>query len=158
MGDIKKPWGFPLWCILHGLIEKIGNQTIPMLINDEAIEILFVLHNVEFIMPCSLCSKHYKEWKNKYPLNAYSKLRGVTLQIALRKWLYDLHENVNNDRNITSGINIDNLPLLYKSVSLDEKWNIFKEHIKVFNGMGLISMAEFKKFTRHFIILKKLLI
>ncbi len=48
----SRPWGPPLWKILHGIAEALGNQTIPMLATDEAHEIVFLLRDVEKIMPC----------------------------------------------------------------------------------------------------------
>lgn len=106
----SKPWGPPLWKLLHGIAETLGNQSVPMLATDEAHEIVFLLRDVEKIMPCQLCRNHYHEWRKNNPLEEIDKLRGPMLKEGVREWLYNLHENVNRSRGIESGLTLEQIP------------------------------------------------
>ena len=53
----------------------------------------------------------------------------------MREWVYRLHENVNNSREIDSKITLDMVSNLYSSVSLREKAN----ELKAFYQRGLDS-------------------
>jgi hypothetical protein len=71
---------------------------------------------VENAMPCALCRAHYKEWLVKNPVTQFTTLRGLPLRERARKWLYDLHENVNVGKSIVSGITIEQIPEMYASL------------------------------------------
>lgn len=152
-----KSWGPPLWRILHGIAECLGNQSVPMLATDEAHEIVFLLRDVEKIMPCQLCRSHYHQWRKDHPLEQIDVLRGGALRVAVREWLYQLHEEVNRQRGIESGVSVDKLSEIYKSVDLKEAWNEFFTKIKVSTEIGLVSQTVLQAFHRRLGMLRKLL-
>lgn len=152
----SKPWGPPLWKMLHGIAETLGNQSVPMLATDEAHEIVFLLRDVEKIMPCQLCRSHYREWRKDHPLEEIDKLRGYMLKTGVRQWLYDLHENINTSRGIESGITIDQVEDLYKNVDLKEAWAEFFTKVKLTTEVGLVSQSVLQNFHRRFGMLRKL--
>jgi hypothetical protein len=152
----SKPWGPPLWKLLHGIAECLGNQPVAMLATDEAHEIVFILRDVEKIMPCQLCRNHYREWRKNHPLEEIDKLRGPMLKEGVREWLYNLHEIVNKTRGIESGILLDQIPELYKQVNFKEAWGDFYIQIKSSTEIGLVSQTVLQAFHRRFGMLRKL--
>jgi hypothetical protein len=153
---MPREWGNPLWKILHGLAESLGNQTNSILATDEAHEVVFLLRDVEKVMPCQLCRSHYNAWRKSHPLEQISPLRGVALREAVRKWLYDLHENVNHDRQIQSNISLEMLPEMYLTVNIKTEWAKFFEMIKSSTEIGLVSQSILQNFHRHLAVLRKL--
>lgn len=153
---MSKSWGPPLWKLLHGIAEALGNQSVPMLATDEAHEIVFLLRDVEKIMPCQLCRAHYREWRKDHPLEEIDKLRGPMLKTGVRTWLYALHENVNTNRGIDSGITLDQIPTLYSSVDCKEAWGEFYTKVKLSTEIGLVSQVVLQTFHRRFGMLRKI--
>ena len=84
-------------------------------------------------------------------------LRGPTLREEVRKWLYTLHETVNRDRGIVSGITIEQIPDLYKGVDIRTEWGKFFELMKVNAEIGQVSQSVLQNFYRHLGVLRKLL-
>lgn len=152
----SKSWGPPLWKLLHGVAEALGNQLAPMLATDEAHEIVFLLRDVEKIMPCQLCRGHYREWRKDHPLEELDKLRGFVLKTGVRQWLYDLHENVNRSKGIESGITLEQIPEMYKDIDLKEAWGEFYTKVKQSTEIGLVSQTVLQSFHRRFGMLRKL--
>ena len=152
----SKPWGPALWKMLHGIAETLGNQSVAMLATDEAHEIVFLLRDVEKIMPCQLCRNHYREWRKDHPLEEIDKLRGYMLKTGVRQWLYDLHENVNQNRGIESRLTIEQVEEMYKHVDLKEAWAEFFTQVKVTTEVGLVSQSVLQNFHRRFGMLRKL--
>lgn len=154
---MPREWGNPLWKILHTLTESLGNQKNAMLAADEAHEVVFLLRDLEKVMPCALCRSHYNQWRKAHPLEQIAPLRGPALREAVRKWLFELHENVNKDRNIQSGVTIEQLPELYKNVDAKAEWGKFFELMKKSTEVGLVSQVILQNFHRHLAILRRLL-
>ena len=154
---MPREWGNHLWKVLHSITESLGNQKIAMLASDEANEMVFLLRDVEKIMPCALCRNHYHEWRRDHPLEQLATLRGVALREGVRKWLYDLHENVNKSRKIESNITLEQIPDLYKQIDIRTEWGKFFELMKGSTEAGLVSQTVLQNFHRHLGILRKLL-
>jgi hypothetical protein len=152
----SKPWGPPLWKILHGIAEALGNQPVAMLATDEAHEIVFLLRDVEKIMPCQLCRTHYRAWRKDHPLEEIDKLRGYMLKTGVRQWIFDCHESVNLSRGIESGFTVDQMPELYGNVDFKEAWGEFFTKVKVNTEIGLVSQSVLQNFHRRLGMLRKL--
>lgn len=155
--NMPREWGNPLWKMLHSITESLGKQTNSMLSTDEAHEIVFLLRDLEKIMPCALCRKHYNVWRKDHPLEKLAALRGPSLREEVRKWLYDLHENVNRDRGLISGVTIEQIPELYKDIDIRTEWGKFFEQMKTSAEIGQVSQTVLQNFHRHLGILRKLL-
>ncbi len=151
-----KPWGPPLWKLLHGIAECLGNQPVAMLATDEAHEIVFLLRDVEKIMPCQLCRSHYHQWRKDHPLEEIDRLRGFQLRLGVREWLYGLHEDVNRSRGIESGLTSEQVADLYKQVDFKEAWSDFFTKVKLSTEIGLVSQTALQAFHRRFGMLRKL--
>lgn len=152
-----REWGNPLWKMLHSITESLGNQKNTILSADEAHEMVFLLRDLEKVMPCQLCRQHYNAYRKSHPLEQLAPLRGPALRDAVRKWLYDLHETVNSDRKIVSNIQLEELPTLYKGVDIRTEWGKFFELMKRSTEVGLVSQIVLQNFHRHLGILRKLL-
>ena len=151
----NKEWGPPLWKVLHGLAENLGKSIPSLMATDEAREIYFVLKFVDTIMPCALCQAHYKAWKKERSIEGFQTLRGEDLQEAVKKWLYDLHEKVNTSHEISSGLTVESLSLLYKDIDIRSEWKAFQNAIHV-SGNLPITQENLKRFTRHYESLRKI--
>ena len=152
-----RDWGPPLWKVLHGITESLGNQKVSILSTDEANEMIFLLRDVEKIMPCALCRNHYHAWRKEHPLEQLATLRGPALREGVRKWLYNLHEQVNQDKKIESGITLEQIPDIYRQVDIRTEWGIFFQKMKASTEVGLVSQSVLENFHRHLGILRKLL-
>ena len=119
-------WGPSTWELLHGIAERVGFQTIKILEEDERVSLQYALKHLDELLPCPMCQGHYREWLKKRPVDAWIKKSGGLLQEAMRKWVYDLHENVNGFKSIVSPLVIEDLPVIYQSVDLREKATILK--------------------------------
>jgi hypothetical protein len=134
----------------------LGNQTIPMLATDEAHEIVFLLRDVEKIMPCQLCRNHYREWRKDHPLEDIDKLRGYMLKTGVRQWVFDCHEHVNQSRGIESGFTVEQMPELYGNIDFKEAWADFFTKVKLNTEVGLVSQSVLQNFHRRLGMLRKL--
>lgn len=119
-------WGPGAWELLHGLAEKVGNQTKTLLINDERNELKLTLRHLWALLPCKTCQKHYKEWYQSHSPDSFIAGSYMDLQESMRAWLFALHENVNHSRGIESGITLEILKERYASVPLREKATALK--------------------------------
>ena len=65
-------------------------------------------------MPCKICRKHYSEWKLAHPLKTLGlgDFRG-----NLRRWLYELHENINKRKGAKSPV-FEEVEGMYKDVQI----------------------------------------
>jgi len=112
-------WGPKYWKFLHGIIEKIGSRTLKKLQEDDEARYAFQLLNaVVFSLPCIQCRKHYKEWLTQYPLRRFFHLRGVTLRLELRRWLWELHSNINREKNTVIQPALEDIENLYKDIDI----------------------------------------
>jgi hypothetical protein len=104
-------WGPPLWRILHTLAERVGRQGIPLLAMDEIRAWASLLRTTEGIMPCPLCRTHYRAWKHTHPLEESA---GSALAPLTRRWLWELHDQVNRQRGVEGGgVPFDELTTVY---------------------------------------------
>jgi hypothetical protein len=150
-------WGPLLWRILHTAAEHLGKPRPALLQTDEVNRWMFVLKAVENTMPCALCRSHYKVWLKKNPVTQFTRLRGDVLKETARKWLYDLHENVNEGRKVASGIQLEQLPALYSSLAgyqevIDKFISLIRENIQ----HGHVNMEGFLQFRTHLHYLRKI--
>lgn len=120
-------WGPGAWELLHGIAERVGNHSNHLLIKDERNELKLTLRHFWALLPCLKCQKHYKECLKK--VNPDSWIQdpfGVDLQDSMRKWVFNLHENVNSSRSIESGFTLEQMKDKFSSVNLRERANGLK--------------------------------
>jgi hypothetical protein len=108
---MSQPWGPSLWRIVHTFAERVGRQTIPILIEDERRAWLQFLKSLEHAMPCQKCRRHYRAYRQLNPLEFYS-YQGEMVRTLSRTWLWKLHTKINTERGIESPP-LEDLPAMY---------------------------------------------
>lgn len=78
------------------------------------------------------------------------------LKTAVRKWLYDLHEEVNRGRGVESTLTLEEVPDLYNNVPFKEAWGEFFTKVKLSTEIGLVSQTTLQAFHRRLGMLRKL--
>jgi len=106
-------WGPPLWRLLHTLAEKAGKQTNPILIADERRAWISFLKAVEMVIPCQRCKAHYTKWRTTHRLEQFMNYSPTVFREEARKWLWGLHSEVNEERNVTN-LALSDLPSIYE--------------------------------------------
>ena len=144
----KTEWGPVLWEILHGLVERLGKTTIAQILQDQRREFILVLRYVELIMPCAVCRKHFHDWRTLNPLDKLPQ-KSDEFVLAIRAWLYNLHNEVNQSREIPSPFPIEELPIRYSSVSFRSKMEVLFPLLNRAVRLKEIDAEPVKKFRTH---------
>lgn len=97
-GMITKIWGPPLWISLHCI--TFGYPIEPTL--EQKMNYKIFLEKVGDVLPCRFCRESYKKFITEEDtlLNDDSLKNRATLT----KWLYDLHNKVNNKLGVNYGV------------------------------------------------------
>jgi hypothetical protein len=150
-------WGPLLWSILHTIAEQVGKPKHKITQTDEVQKWIQMMRSVENTMPCALCRGHYKEWLLKHPLSELSSLRGIPFREGARKYVWQLHENVNTERNISSGISLDQCTGLYGSCdTLQETFDKFTKYMQDQILSGRFKGEGFTEFRKQLTYVRKL--
>lgn len=150
-------WGPFLWAILHGLAEHVGNSQHPILANDEANEILFLLKDLEFVLPCDVCRKHYREWCRFHPYAPFvNSQRRERLRTSLRTWLWQLHDQVNQRKGLSSSVTLEKLGEAYGNVNIFQQLQAFLKELQKPEWIGKVDSQRLATFRRHCLTLTKL--
>ncbi len=150
-------WGPLLWRILHILAEQLGKTKPALIQTDEVQKWIQMMRAVEQTMPCALCRGHYKEWLSKHPLNELALLRGKAFREEARKYVWQLHENVNTSRSVSSGIPLEKCEELYGSWDqLQETFDKFANFIQELVSAGKFKGEGFTEFRKQLIYVRKL--
>ena len=108
-------WGPHMWKILHYHAEYAGAS---ILLADEIRAWIAVLRNTEGVLACAVCRDHYKAWKQGHPLEEFVGRDRDTFKHLLRRWLWDLHETVNQNKDVPpeGRLGFDELSTVYKGI------------------------------------------
>jgi hypothetical protein len=149
-------WGPVLWEMLHGAAEKLGKTSIKSIQDDQRREMTLVLRYVEVVMPCAMCRAHYKEWRTKNPIDKFPE-EIHTYKTAVREWLFNLHQEVNDSRELARVMTIGDLEDRYGSVNLKEKSAVFFGFMERAIRLRVLESEPLKRFNTHFTFLTRLL-
>lgn len=106
-GMITSVWGPPMWHILHTL-----SFNYPVKPTKEQKKYYFDFYNnLQNILPCKYCRENIVKNMQKLPLN--SKI--LKNRETLSKWVYELHEIVNNMLGKKSGLSYDDIRNRYET-------------------------------------------
>ena len=142
-------WGPNAWALLHALAEKIGNQTNIIMIRDQQNYLKNTLKTFWCLLPCQKCQAHYRDWLKKHPPDAFTSKNGFYLQDDMRSWVYTLHENVNERREVTSGFQETMLAETYSSVNIRDAANELKTVYQRGLQIGVLKPEEWKAAWRN---------
>lgn len=149
-------WGPLVWQMLHGAAEKLGRASNQSLFLDQRREMIFVLRDIESVMPCALCRNHYKEWRTRRPIDQFPETQ-AEFREAVRKWLFDLHEQVNESREISSGITFDQLSMMYGTYDLKELGRQFAFLMNRAVSLKAVDREVLRRFNTHYAFLSRIL-
>lgn len=149
-------WGPILWEMLHGIAEKLGRNTIKQIQDDQRREMIMVLRYTENVMPCALCRGHYKEWRSKHPIDKLPEEMNAFKE-AVRAWLFNLHQEINDSRELARVITIGDLVDRYGSIDLKERAGDFYKLMERALRLKAIESENMKRFRTHYTYLLRLL-
>ena len=140
-------WGPNAWELLHGIAERIGNQTNKFLILDEQNELKLTLRQFGALLPCQKCQGHYREWVRRSSPD--TSLYGEYLKEEVRTWLFNLHEAVNRSNESDPGITLDMLEVRYKSIDLRAAATRLRSVYQRGVQSGALNPTEWKMAWKH---------
>jgi len=112
-------WGPDMWKLLHSYAEYAGHLKSEIAMVDEIRAWKSFLLFTEEVLPCSKCKSHMKEWRRANPIEDLMIHRGPFFKDKLRRWLWGLHEAVNERRGPeTTRLPYESLAETYKTSSL----------------------------------------
>jgi len=84
-----------------------------------------LLSSLRFSLPCPACKKHYSDYYASHPILEYTRS-------FLRRWLFDLHQQVNARINKASPFTIEDLPAFYgKPFHFSRHMGVVQHHMKL---------------------------
>lgn len=84
-----------------------------------------LLSSLRYSLPCPACKRHFSEYYDAHPLSEYTRP-------VLRRWLFDLHQQVNSRTNKTSTYTIEDMPAIYgKPYHFSKHAGVFHLHMKL---------------------------
>ena len=90
-------WGPHIWKILHYHAEYAGSS---VLLTDEIRTWMTLLRNTEGVLACATCREHYRAWRAAHPVEGFIGQDKDTFHELLRRWIWDLHEYVNDFKEV----------------------------------------------------------
>jgi hypothetical protein len=140
--SLKREWWGPrFWRILHTLAEASGGMTSLIPSNDEADAWKLLLKAQTLVMPCSVCQKHFTEWKIINKLPDFRLILGEERRKIIRHWLWGCHEKVCK-LNQKESIGEYMLPELYKKQRLDVPFAELIEMFRLGIQMGTLKYED----------------
>jgi|688.fasta_scaffold714568_2 hypothetical protein len=110
-------WGNALWRFLHGMCERTGREIKKTkgVVDEEKRVWNILLQAIGVGLPCPQCRLHYKEYMMRNSYMHCITLTGESRKEALRKWLWELHENVNlqTNKQPPSIVRLEDIPQMY---------------------------------------------
>lgn len=135
-------WGPHLWEILHICAEKSGKQSTHILHMDEVRLWISFLKMTEAILPCPLCQKHYRKWLEEHSVTRFLDTSNPeTFSNLIRKWLWSLHNAVNEQRQITA-LSFDEAMSLYKTKGAKDIQQALEKLLNVLNEAKLKRLID----------------
>ncbi len=116
-------WGPALWRILHTFAERVGKSRGVSVTEGDHIwhhqeyqlwnELLTMLAEA---MPCSSCQSHYSAYTRENPYTAiFNRGMGEQRRIAIRTWLWTLHNNVRTRKGQDTILSLEAIPFIYSA-------------------------------------------
>ncbi len=110
----RESWGPIFWKLFHRLAEYSGCFRDVVRNDDEMLAWIQIIKYQSKVMPCALCCTHFEEYARKYPLLEIKTLRGLDRKAFLRRWVYNIHSDVNARKNVANTVSYEMLEGMYK--------------------------------------------
>ena len=112
-------WGPALWRILHTFAEQIGKRGSAgdHIWHHQEYELWMALLGVlSESMPCVSCQTHYSGYIRATPYtDAFAVGMGESRRVAVRTWLWTLHNNVRTRKGQDTILSLEAIPFIYSS-------------------------------------------
>lgn len=128
-----KVWGSHGWLFLHTITLNYPDE--PTRFDKQNYKNFF--ENLSNVLPCDICSNHYKQNIRKYPIQLDSKE-------SLTKWLHNIH-NLVNIKNGKDEFSYDDFINKYSDLYSDNK----KEKIYLLIFLLLASISGFYLYKKY---------
>jgi hypothetical protein len=122
-GMLTTVWGPSLWHSLHTISFNYPTNPTP----EQKHKYLSFFKSLRHILPCKYCRDNYLKNLKRVPLTMTTMKNRLTLS----KWLYHLHEEINNMLGKKSGLtyeDVRNRYEMFRARCVDEKSGSKKEH------------------------------
>lgn len=86
----------------------MGSRRLHRLPYEEARIWSHLLLRLSYSLPCPQCKKHYQSYLSAHPLSVYTKE-------VVRRWLYELHEAVNQRTEKASTMTLEGMEAVYSA-------------------------------------------
>lgn len=149
-------WGPPFWYILHTSAEQLGKSSLALVQTDEVNRWILLLKSVEGALPCAMCRDHYKKWLSSHPVSQFQTLRGDVLRVRAREWLWNLHENINQRKGVSSGVTLEMIPGMYTLTDYQKRVEELVKCLKEGVMLGRAQAEATFTFRKHLHYLRKL--
>jgi hypothetical protein len=131
-------WGPYAWKLLHGIGARAGRSS-EKLRKDEDREAIWLIKNLESIIPCAECRKH---------IAAYKKESTPKRSEEIGEWIWKFHEAVNERLNKPRGPSFTQE--LGMDTDLKEAWNDYNKVMKKELIVGNCVAEKYNQWLRHF--------
>lgn len=101
-------WGPALWMILHSSAERIGTKQLQRLPQEEMRIWIGLLNSLRYSLPCPHCKKHFTSFLSSKPILSFDR-------DIIRLWLFELHQEINQQNNTNNEITFEQLSDKYGS-------------------------------------------
>jgi hypothetical protein len=130
-------WGPLAWSLLHSIGNRAGQNVTKKLQVDENREALWLLHHLEYIIPCPECRQHIKVYRKKHGLPRTSAEFGI--------WIWKFHEAVNQRLGKPPG------PPFSSEIGggIWQQWLSYTECVQESFQVGHLYLIEVKEWKRH---------
>ncbi len=129
-------WGKPAWLFLHSIAY---NYPIKPTYDDKMNYGNF-FNNLQFVLPCNICSQHCKEtfqYKSVFNNNVLESRENLI------NWLIDVHNDVNKRLNKPSGNYNDMMKLITNKLDTTDKSVNYYKYISIILGIGSLIFLFF---------------
>jgi hypothetical protein len=143
-------WGPALWMILHSAAERIGSKHLHRLPQEESRIWIGLLGSLRYSLPCPHCKKHYTTYFSSVPIMA------PLTKESLRRWLYELHYQVNQRTEKENHITLEQISEIYGNpFNFTQHYTIVAKQMTQSLRMGWSSRTDLQRTLRFLEELKR---
>ena len=141
----KAIWGPAFWTILHTWAERIGEYYDPHTESEISIHWGRFIRWLPEVLPCVVCQEHARLQRRPN----FMALKGVSLHVVARDWLYNFHNDVNG-RLAKGGrpFTISDLSS-YKSRDLKDTYYLLLENIRQGVAANIVRYESYSAWKTH---------
>ena len=141
-------WGPPIWRIMHATSLKAGNVALPSMREDEMRAWVSLIPALGYMLPCPDCREHFTTWIAAHPIKPLLSVPYSEKGEWIRRWLYDLHSDVNRRLGKTN-MAYEDLATTYRSVNVPETLKILDSMMLRAMKLGGASLLKYKEWLKQ---------